>query len=695
MRLRALVLATSAMALWGLGRFTTSAPATYVGKARCAECHQDEAARYRDSHHDRALQRASNETVAGDFSTHVVEPNELRRQNGVFFVRTEGADGGQQDFEVVATLGVEPVQQYLVDLEGGRRQALRLAWDTERAQWFEVRPPDVREERLRPDDPLHWTQLGQTWNTTCADCHSTAVRKGYDPVTATYATTFAEEDVGCEACHGPGSQHAALPSFLPAALRPNVALTRQSTQKAEVETCATCHARRSQVREGFRPGDELLDFYEPAPVAVDLYRPDGRLKDEVFEFGSFAQSKMYARHVKCSDCHEPHTATLRRTGNALCTHCHDAARFDGEQHHHHSAATTCVACHMGTEVYLGVDRRHDHTFRVPRPLAEAAAQSTSTCAQCHPQGATWAQAAIDGWTTHAPSAHWSTALASARLTNDTATLVRLALDESVPVIARATAIGATSGVPEALSAQLELSAHADPWLRLWALRALPNGAPESFSAVAQGLTDSVRSVRYAALEQAWKQPPAQRVLLDGEAMRRASFEFRETAKLNSDRAAGWLSLSLAARAEGELPQAIAAARAAIKTEPTLSGPRAELAALLDEAGESDEARRVRVAEAALLERDVGRGDTAAALALGLVRVLLGEWPQAEQALARACEAPAAGYEPCLALALAQERRCEAEARSCEQMTATIEQLKRVGPADPRTVELAARHSFNR
>ena len=41
----------------------------------------------------------------------------------------------------------------------------------------------------------------------CAECHSTNLRRNYDAETDTYDTTWSEINVGCQACHGPGSEH--------------------------------------------------------------------------------------------------------------------------------------------------------------------------------------------------------------------------------------------------------------------------------------------------------------------------------------------------------------------------------------------------------------------------------------------------------------------------------------------------------
>src|SRR5207344_1586988 len=105
------------------------------------------------------------------------------------------------DFEVKYTFGRAPLQQYLIELAGGKVQALGIAWDTRPKaaggqRWFHLYP----DQKIAAGDPLHWTGIQQNWNFMCADCHSTDLRKNYDAGTRSFHTTWAEITVGCEAC---------------------------------------------------------------------------------------------------------------------------------------------------------------------------------------------------------------------------------------------------------------------------------------------------------------------------------------------------------------------------------------------------------------------------------------------------------------------------------------------------------------
>ncbi len=182
---------------------------TFTGSEKCAACHQTAYQEWRGSHHDLAMDRATDKTVLGDFEnvrftdSHNGVTSRFFRRDGKFMVETEGPDGKPGIFEITYVFGVHPLQQYLVPFAGGRLQCLNIAWDAVKEQWYRLPPYEVRGA----GDWLHWTRGSQTWNGMCAECHSTRVHKAYDSNQDGYATTWFEINVGCEACHGPGSIH--------------------------------------------------------------------------------------------------------------------------------------------------------------------------------------------------------------------------------------------------------------------------------------------------------------------------------------------------------------------------------------------------------------------------------------------------------------------------------------------------------
>jgi predicted CXXCH cytochrome family protein len=412
-----------------------SADATFVGSAACSSCHAQQAALWKGSDHERAMQPATQSSVLGNFrdarfNADGVDATFLQK-DGKFLIRTQGPDGKRGDFEVKYTFGWKPLQQYLVELPRGRLQAFTIAWDTRPKEkggqrWFNLYPG----ERIKPGDELHWSGSQQNWNYMCADCHSTNLRKGYDAATDTFKTTWSEVTVGCESCHGPGSNHAGwakaggkgdvkdkgLTAVLDErrgvkwVLDPasgNSTRGQQRTSNREIEVCAQCHSRRAQLAEGYVAGRRFLDHYRPSLPTPPLYFANGLQKEEVYNWGSFIQSRMHDKGVTCSDCHEPHSGSLRAKGNAVCAQCHLAAKYDEAKHHRHKAgsdAAQCVSCHMPARTYMGIDARHDHGFSIPRPdltVQLGAADAPNACNGCHrDKDAKWAAAALG-----APKAH--------------------------------------------------------------------------------------------------------------------------------------------------------------------------------------------------------------------------------------------------------------------------------------------------
>lgn len=376
----------------------------YVGRQSCIQCHQEQADLFTGSHHDLAMGHATDESVLGDFNNvtfqHHGITSRMYRDGERYMIHTEGPDGKMADFEIKYVFGVEPLQQYMVEFGRlpnsdknslPRVQVLRISWDTVRKKWFYLDPPDV-DEKLDPTDDLHWTGITQRWNTMCAECHSTNLEKNFDPLTQTYQTTFSEIDVSCEACHGPGSLHVELANskslFWDRRLGYGLAKLKTESNQPQIETCAPCHSRRGMLAEGFDAGEPFCDFYDPSTLDQNLYHDDGQILDEVYVYGSFTQSKMYHKGIRCSDCHDPHSLKLKSPGNQVCTSCHQhpAGKYDTPSHHKHvpgNPGSACVDCHMPERTYMEVDPRRDHSLRIPRPDLSLTIGTPNACTGCH------------------------------------------------------------------------------------------------------------------------------------------------------------------------------------------------------------------------------------------------------------------------------------------------------------------------
>lgn len=683
--------------------------ATFVGRQSCVQCHQAEAKLWSGSHHDLAMDLANNETVLADFNDQELEhhgvSSRMFQKEGKYFVHTDGPDGKLADFEVKYVFGVTPLQQYMVEFdrpadmpadEISRVQVLRETWDTKRRKWFYQNPPDV-QEKLEPDDELHWTGVTQRWNTSCADCHSTNLQKNFNLASRTYHTTFSEIDVSCETCHGPGSLHVQL------AKSPSLFWDRQrgyalaklkgESNLAEIEACAPCHSVRSPIHGNYAAGERLHDFYATELLRDQIYHPDGQILHEDYEYGSFTQSKMFHKNVRCSDCHNPHSLHLKHEGNQLCTSCHiahPAGKYDSPAHHNHKAGSkgaSCVECHMPATTYMDVDPRRDHSLRIPRPDLSIKLGTPNACVACHisdsklaidqkpkspspnrpaeyadwlreaEQGKTaikdeldrlnrWADTAAEKWygAKRKKEPHFAETLLAARTMRPEAQskLIDLLGNRNQPAIARATAAtqlgqyvdpepGYAADVVRALREALE---DKSPEVRAATIDSLQNGPPEELQALLTPLLgDSVRLVRYRAA-QALSMFPRDQFLSADHRKLQVVLEEMDADSLGDDRAGLHLMKGSLAERQGRFQRAGEEYELAIELEPAMIGPRGNLAALLDQLQQPAEAARWRQEELDVLERDIRRGPQIAQLQtrVGLLRHLHGWQKEAESAL---------------------------------------------------------------
>ena len=664
----AVILAFTAWARLRKPILTFEGPAEFVGRSVCAECHRREDERWRGSHHDLAMDHATAATVLANFEDTAFERHgvisRFARRDGRFFVRTEGSDGALEEFEVQYVFGVEPLQQYLVAGPRGRLQVLPLCWDTRAQRWFHL-----HDERIAHDDPLHWTGPQFNWNYMCAECHSTNLQRGYDPAADSYHTTWSEIDVSCEACHGPGSHHqtwARQGADARVASRGLEVRFKGRPARVEVDRCGGCHARREPLGRLQASSGPLMDRYAPGLLVEPLYYPDGQILDEVYVYGSFLQSRMHAAGVRCTDCHDPHSARLAREGDSVCTKCHceegderfptlRKAKYDDVKHHFHAdgrkPGTACVDCHMPARTYMQIDSRRDHSFRVPRPDLTEKLGVPNPCNTCHgDRTPAWCVAEIgkrlpDFLTGRVATPHFSEAFSTAR-TGSTASfpaLAQIATDTGFAPIVRATAVEylARSASPESLRAILPAIDDADGLVRATAAsavaRRVPAWAPrrlllQKSRVLAPLLVDPLRLVR---VEAARALAGGAEALLDHAsqgAFEAAFRELEERYESQAERPEAHLTLGALHEARRRPEEAERSYRRALVLDPGFLPARFNLATLYNGLHRNDEAaRELRTILAA--EPDHGE----AWYSLGLLRAEMGDNAGATQALARAVE----------------------------------------------------------
>ncbi len=632
-----------------------STEALYVGSEACAPCHKAAYGKWKASNHALAMQAATPATVLGDFSgatfTHRGKTWRFFRRDGKFLVLAEGPDAALHEYEVTYTFGIRPLQQYLVPFPGGRLQCLSAAWDTGRKRWFYVYPGPGE---IAPDDWLHWTRPGQNWNTMCADCHSTSVRKRYDAAADAFRTTWSEIAVGCEACHGPGSRHVAWANR-PAMARepiPDFALTTRLsgiTNRAQVELCFPCHSRRAQFADQGSPGGEPLSRYLPVTLAEGLFHADGQILDEDFEYHSFTQSRMYEKGVRCTDCHDVHAAKRYKEGNELCTRCHRADTYDAKSHHFHeklvkgkeSPGALCVSCHMPGKNFMVVHFRRDHSMRVPRPdlTASIGVPNACTAAGCHAdRPLSWSIAAFEKWYGRARKPHWGTVIAAGRrrAPEARAPLAELALDATRPVVARATALDLLGAYeePEVLATFEKALADPEALLRRTAAARFPPADPGRLARdLAPRLADPVRSVRMEAAARLAGARGATLTEPQRVAETKALDDYVSAQEYMSDMPSGPYNLGNLAVARGDAAEAERQYRRSLRIDDRNVAALVNLAALVSGQGKLDEAESLLRKARALEPRSAS-----IAFNLGLLLAEREKPKEAEEALRAALAA---------------------------------------------------------
>ncbi len=478
------------------------------------------------------MQLASSDTVLGDFNDAVFEYRGLRhrfsQKQGEYYIVTDNAAGKLQQFKIAYTFGFEPLQQYLIAMPDGRYQVLNIAWDARKKQdggqrWFHLHGDN---DAIDHHSPLHWTGYFQNWNSRCSSCHSTDVKKNYNIASNTFDTQFAEINVACESCHGPGSDHItwAKSANLQAAdkhiltlqdrgqwqFAPSNSIANRvdgNKPQQQLEACAACHALRTEFTDT-KSNNAFSDQYGLRLLEQHFYEVDGKIDDEVFVYGSFLQSKMHQAGVVCTDCHDPHSGQVKGSTETVCLQCHSNEKYNQPSHHQHVNGTSgsfCVDCHMPAKTYMGVDKRRDHSFSIPHPELSDRLGTSNACIDCHQdKNNAWAAKARASWPNNSLLSHgidvdYSQALFASRSGNRAIVddIIQIINNDKQSDIKRATALLELAQLPSQQAYASSMSALKDenPLLRAAAIQSLAYVPAERRQGYVSLLNDPAKSVR--------------------------------------------------------------------------------------------------------------------------------------------------------------------------------------------------------
>lgn len=376
----------------------TIVAARYIGSQGCAKCHQEIYERWKKTPMANVVRdpRDHPEAILPDVATNTVAK----------FTKDQ----------VAFVYGSLWKQRYFTKV-GDEYFPLAAQWDVGNRAWRPYHVPDKggdwwtafypSDNMQRPTGPL------------CDGCHSV----GYD----IHTKQVAEWNVGCERCHGPGSEHVAHP------LRGNILNPSRMDSVAANDTCIQCHSQGQPTGNpiegkyydwpvGYNVGLRLADSWKLEDCTLGqtifFYFPDCTAHKNRMQGNDFSQSVMYHRGITCFACHDVHGtsnyAQLRKPANQICLDCHGPSTPNGprtamlEQHTHHkegSAGSECVACHMPAIETEGVPGAfvHAHTFRFISPTMTDKYGIPNPCTSCHKEKSTaWALGEMKGWAEASP-----------------------------------------------------------------------------------------------------------------------------------------------------------------------------------------------------------------------------------------------------------------------------------------------------
>jgi predicted CXXCH cytochrome family protein len=376
----------------------TSASAHYVGSGACEKCHAEIYEHWQKTPMANVVRdpRQHPDAIIGDLAT-----------NNVFKFSKD---------QVAFVYGSLWKQRYFTKI-GDDYFPLPVQWEVVNHKWSKYMVPatgDWWAAHYPPDNMQRPTRP------LCDGCHSV----GYD----IHTKQVAEWNVGCERCHGPGSEHAADPT------RGNILNPAHTDYVAASDTCIQCHSQGQPLSNpiegkyydwpvGYNVGLKLQDFWKLEEHMLGeptnfYYFPDGTAHKNRMQGNDFVQSVMYRRGITCFDCHDAHGtdnyAQLRKPADKLCLDCHGPLSPNGprtatlEEHTHHkdgSPGSQCVACHMPKIETEGVPGAYvrAHTFKFISPAMTDKYKMPNPCTSCHTDKSTaWATNALRNWAERSP-----------------------------------------------------------------------------------------------------------------------------------------------------------------------------------------------------------------------------------------------------------------------------------------------------
>ena len=382
--------------------------AEYVGSERCKDCHWREYDAWKVTLHSKFMQRPEEKTVIGDFETNnkltvkvtsgasrlanTDAANTMFKKNGKFYVNTGGPDWGFYDYEVSYVIGIGRRQNYLTKFPDGELHVLPVEWDAKRRIWIDLNGL----KNNYPGDAEYWSDPGSIWQLRCGGCHATGLKVNYDKENDSFDSTWANMGIGCEACHGPGSNHVKAASEYFDYEKDTIVNPAKLPWRLRAMVCGQCHNWGASTKEvspykkGFPRRYSYPNSYLPGEALYLSYieEQDERRKHHQ-QYNEWLESQHAKAGIMCTACHSVHDVREEATGisptkltaDNLCMDCHKTLQRRAAHRIH--TFGSCVACHMPETK----GHEHSHTFQFISPAESIKAggvdKQPNSCSGCH------------------------------------------------------------------------------------------------------------------------------------------------------------------------------------------------------------------------------------------------------------------------------------------------------------------------
>ena len=369
----------------------------YVGSRSCRECHERFYELWAPSHHGKAMQGVDSTFISDEL---IINSSEVEiqgfffkpivRDNSLIIIERNGEV--EKEYPAIHVLGGKYIYYFLTPFEKGRLQVLPLAYDIGDKEWYNT-PASAVRHFVDPldDEELDWHNFAYTFNTSCHSCHVSQLETNYDLEKDSYHTTWLEDGINCETCHGPSQEHVevcrkAKDGEVPEDLK--IIITSTFTHEQHNSSCAPCHAKMRMLSNAYMPGENFFNHFDMVTLEDPDFYPDGRDLGENYTYTLWRMSECTkAGMIDCIHCH---TSSGRyrfknENHNGACMPCHEKNVNNIWKHSHHPEGTEglmCISCHMPMTEFARMDRS-DHSMRPPMPAASIEFGSPNACNICH------------------------------------------------------------------------------------------------------------------------------------------------------------------------------------------------------------------------------------------------------------------------------------------------------------------------